>query len=129
MLALKKDLKIKNDSYSFSNAIRLIVFLITGKWVYFYFSSFCFFRIRFWKGQHDPFHTKIDKFSFVFKESCCLRVFSPRIWSVSWMRFSLKNLLHRLKQWRDDAEMKSYFSVLFLGWKYAKSKHTRLSFK
>ena len=124
-----KRLKIMVYSYSFSNAIRLIVFLIKGKWVNVYFNAFCFFRIWFWKGQHNPFHTKIDK-SFVFKESCCFWVFSPRIWSVLWMRFSLKNLLHQFKKWRNGPEItKKLFSVLFLGWKYAKSKHTGLSLK
>ena len=38
MLAYKKDLKIINDSKPFSNAIRLIAFLITGKWAFFFTS-------------------------------------------------------------------------------------------
>ena len=101
MLANKKEWKIIVNSYSCSNAIRLIVFLITGKWVNSYFYAFCLFRIWFWKRQHDQFHTKIDKFSF----------FSPRIWSVLWMRFSL----HRFKKWGDDPEItkKLYFSFIF----------------
>ena len=92
------------------------------KMVKFYFSAFCFFRIWFWKGQHDLFHTKIDKFSFDFKESCCLWVFSPRIWNVLWMSFSLKNLLHHLKIWKDDPDITiKLFFWGFLDWKYAKS--------
>ena len=129
MLAYK-GWKIVDDSGQFSNVIRLMVFLITGKWVNFYFNEFCFFRIWCWTWQHDPFHTKIDKCSFVFKEYHCFFVFSPRIWNVLWMRFSLKNLLHHLKIWRDDPEItKSFFSILSLWRKYAKSKHTGLSFK
>ena len=61
MLANKKEWKNICDSYAFSNAIRLIVLLITEKWIYFYFSAICFFRIWFWIGQHDQFHTKIVK--------------------------------------------------------------------
>ena len=58
------------DSYACSNAIRLIVFLDTGKWVNFYFNHFV-------SSEYDSeFHTKIDKFSFVFNISCCLLVFS-----------------------------------------------------
>ena len=49
-----------DDSYSFLKAIRLIVFLSTGKLVNFNFIAFCFFSIWFWIRQHDPFHTKID---------------------------------------------------------------------
>ena len=107
----------------FSNDIRLIVFLITGKWANFYFNAFCFFKIWFWTWQHDPFHTKIEKFSFVFKESCCLWVFSPHIWNVLWMHFSLKNSLHHLKNWRDDPDMTKKLFFCFI------SKHTGLSFK
>ena len=119
MLASKTDWKIIDDSDQFSNVISLIVFLITRKWVNFYFSAFCFFRIWFWTWQHDPFHTKIDKLaSFVFSKSCCLWVFSPRIWNVFWMCFSLKNLLHHLKKWRDDPEItKKLFFCLILGLK------------
>ena len=40
MLAFKKDRKIIDDSDKFSNVIRLKVFLITGKWVNFYFNAF-----------------------------------------------------------------------------------------
>ena len=91
---------------------------------------FCFFRIWFWTWQHDPFHTKIDKFSFVFKESCCLWVFSPRIWNAQWMHFSQKNLLHQLKnEEMTQKQLKSIFSVLIFGGRYAESKHTGLSFK
>ena len=58
------------DSYACSNATRLIVFLDTGKWVNFYFNHFV-------SSEYDSeFHTKIDKFSFVFNISCCLLVFS-----------------------------------------------------
>ena len=66
------------------------------------------------------------------KEFCCLWVLSPRIWNVLRMRFSKKYLMHQLKKWRDDQEISwklSYLSVLFLGWKYPKSKHMGLSFK
>ena len=52
MLAYKKDWKIIDDSYAFLNAIRLIVFLITGKWVNYNFIAFCLFSIWFWIGQH-----------------------------------------------------------------------------
>ena len=45
------------DSYAFSNAIRLIVFLITGKWVNFYFNAFCFSEYD--SGQHDHFIRKL----------------------------------------------------------------------
>ena len=45
MFAKKNFKKIMIDSYAFSNAICLIEFLITGKWVNFYFNAFCFFRI------------------------------------------------------------------------------------
>ena len=37
--------KIIDDSYAFSNAIRLIVFLITGELVKFYQNVFCFLKI------------------------------------------------------------------------------------
>ena len=94
MLAYKKDWKIIDDS----NAIRFIVFFITGKWVNVYLIVFRFFRKWLWIRQHDPFGTKIGKFNFVFKEYCCLLVFSLRIWNVLWMRFWLKNLLHQLKK-------------------------------
>ena len=40
MLAYKKDWKIIDASYAFFNAIRLKVFLITGKWVNFNFIAF-----------------------------------------------------------------------------------------
>ena len=96
---------------------RLIVYLIKGKWLNFYFNAFCFFRIRFWKGQHDPFLTKIDKISFVFKESCCLWVFSPRIWNVLSMCFSLKNLLrHFKKKMEKDPEITKKLFFLFYFW-------------
>ena len=78
MLSYIKDWKILADTYTFSNAICLLVFLITGirKWFNFSLNVFCFFRIWFWIGQHDPFLTNIDKFNFVFKVSCCLWIFS-----------------------------------------------------
>ena len=66
-LAYNKGWKIIDDSYAFSNAIRLIVFLITGKLLKFYQNVFCFFKIRFWIGQYDQFHRIIDKFYFVLK--------------------------------------------------------------
>ena len=115
MLAYKS-WKIVDDSDQFANVIHLIVFLITGKWVNFYFNAFCFFRIWFWTWQHDPFHTKIGKCSFVFKETHCLWVFSPRIWNVLWMRFLLKNLLHHWKIWRDDPKItkKLFFYFIFV---------------
>ena len=78
-LAYKTGWKIIYDSCAFSNAIRLIVFLITGKLVNFYQNVFCFFKIWFWIVQHDRFDSIIDKFFFVFKEFCCLWVLSPRI--------------------------------------------------
>ena len=56
-----------NDSYAFSNAILLIVFLNTEKLVKFYQNEFCFFKILFLKRQYNPFHAIIDKFYFVFK--------------------------------------------------------------
>ena len=57
-LAYKKDWKIIDDSYAFSNAIRLIVFLITGKLVKFNQNAFCFFKIWFWIGHSSfaPIH-------------------------------------------------------------------------
>ena len=111
-----------------SNVIRLIVFLNTGKWVNSYFSRFCFFRIWFWTWQHDLFHMKIDKYRFVFKESYFLWVFSPQIWNVLWMGFSLKNLLYHLKKWRDDPEInKKLFFCFIFGLNM--SKHMGLSFK
>ena len=70
---------------------------------------FCFFKIWFWIGQYDPFHTIIIKFYFVFKETWYIWVFSPRIWNVSWMHFSKMNLLHQLTQWRDDPEIPNFF--------------------
>ena len=75
----------------------------------------CFFKIWFWIGQYDSFHTIINKFYFVFKEFCCLWVLSPRIWNVLWMRFSKMNLLHQLKKWRDDPEIpkKLFFCFIF----------------
>ena len=119
-----------DDSYAFSNAIRLIVFLNTVKLVKFYQNVFCFFKIWFWIGQYDPFHTIIDKFKFVFKEFCCLWVLSPRIWNVLWMRFSKNYLLHQLQRWRNDPEIpKKLFFCFIFGWKYAKSKHMGLSLK
>ena len=42
-----------NDSYAFSNAIRLIVLLNTEKFVKFYQNEFCFFKILFLKRQYD----------------------------------------------------------------------------
>ena len=39
-VGIKQRLKIIDDSYAFSNAIRLIVFLITGKFVKFYQNVF-----------------------------------------------------------------------------------------
>ena len=64
--AYKKGYKITNDSYAFSNAIRLIVFLNTGKLVKLYQMYFVSS-----KGQYDPFHTIINKFYFVFEEFYC----------------------------------------------------------
>ena len=89
--------------------------MITWKRVNFHFNAFCLFRVWFWTWQHDPFHTKIDKFWFVFKKSYWLWVFSRRIWNVLWMRFSLKNFLHHLKKWRDDPEItkKLFFCFIF----------------
>ena len=103
-----------DDSNAFSNAISFIVFLFTVKWVKFGLNVFCFFRKWFWIRQHEPFGTKIDKFQFVFKESCCLWVFSPRIWNVLWMRFWLKNLLHQLKKWRDGPEITKKLLFCFI---------------
>ena len=40
MLAYKKDSKHIDDSYAFSNVIRLLVFLITGKSINFYACRF-----------------------------------------------------------------------------------------
>ena len=121
--------KIIDDSYAFSNAIRLIVFLITGKLIKFYQHVFCFFKLWFRIGQYDPFHTIIDNFNHVFKEFCFLWVLSPRIWNALWMCFSKMIFFHQIEKWRDDPEIpKKLFSVLFFGWKYAKSKHMGLSF-
>ena len=62
LLVYIKGWKMIDDSCAFSNAISLIVFLITGKLlVKFYQDVFCFFKIWFWIGQYDPFHTIIDK--------------------------------------------------------------------
>ena len=58
LLVYIKGWKMIDDSCAFSNAISLIVFLITGKLlVKFYQDVFCFFKIWFWIGQYDPFHT------------------------------------------------------------------------
>ena len=87
---------------AFLNPIQFLIFLITGKWVYFNFIAFCFFRMWFWTWQHDPFHTKIDKFGFGFKECFCLWVFSPRIRNVLWMRFSAEftaSILKKMERW------------------------------
>ena len=101
------------DSYASSNAISLIVSLINGKCInFFYFNVICFFRIIFWIGKHDLVHTKIDKFTFVFKESCCLWIFSTWIWNVSWMRFSLKNYclnLKKMERWPSTKVYCAYF--------------------
>ena len=129
---IKKAEKLWTIHTRFLNAIRLTVFLNLGKLIKIYQNEFCFFKIWFWMGQYDPFHTIIDKFYFVLKKICCLWVLSPRIWNVLWMRFSKRNLKHQLKRWRDDPEIPKkifFFSFFFLGWKYAKSKDMGLSFK
>ena len=113
-VAYNKGWKIIDDSYAFSNAIRLIVFLITGKLVKFYKNVFCFFKIWFWIGQYDQFHTIIDKFYFVLEEFWCLWVLSPRIWNVIWMHLSKMNLLHQLKNWRDDPWPRDTPKIIFL---------------
>ena len=94
---------IELDSYSFSNAIHLIVFWMIGKWVNLYFNAFCFFRIWFWKGQHDLFHTRLTNLALFLKNLVFSGSPLHEIWSVSWMRFSLTNLLHF--KWRDDPEI------------------------
>ena len=69
------------DLNAFSNAIRLIVYLITGKWIYIYFNAFCFFRM-----QHDPFHTKIDLLYLGFVSSnlkCVMGAFFTKEFTVS----------------------------------------------
>ena len=78
--------------------------------------GFCFFKIWFWIGQYDPFHTKIDKFYFVFKEFCYFWVLSLRNGCI---------FQHQLKKLRHDPEIPK---KLFF-WKYVKSKHMGLSFK
>ena len=115
MLAYKKDWNIIDDSYAFLNAILLIVILITGKWIW---KNKNFIAFLF--GQHYPFHTKIDKFNLVIKESCCLWVFSPRIWNVSWMPFFRKKFTASYKSmewWPRDIWLSGITSVLkdFLG--------------
>ena len=114
-LAYNKGWKIIDDSFAFSNTIRLMVFLVTGKFIIFYQHVFCFFKIWFRIGQYDPFHTIIDNFYHVFKEFRCLWVLSPRIWNVLWMCFSRRNFLHQLKKWRDDPEIpkKLFFCFIF----------------
>ena len=87
----KKDRKNMDDSYSFSIAIRLIIFLNIGKLIKFHQNVCCFFKIWFWTGQYDPFYTIIDKFYLIFKEFCCLWVLSLRIWNVLKMHVSKKN--------------------------------------
>ena len=120
-----KGWKIINDSYAVSNAIGLIVFLITGKFVKFYQNVFCFFKIWFWIGQYHSFHTIFDKFYFLFKDFCflwplCLHEFEMWYGCV----LKKKNLLHQLKKLRDDPEIpKKLFFWFIWGWKYAKSKH------
>ena len=92
----KKDWKIMVDSYVFSNAIRLIIYLITGKWLNFYFNAFFSFRIWFWKGQHNPFHTKIDKFSFFLKKESCKSLRNIHLityWLIIWLKLAC-NLHH-----------------------------------
>ena len=113
-VSIPRRLKIIDDSNAFLNAFRFIVFLITRKWVNFYLSVFCFFRKWFWIKQHDPFGTKIDKFNFLKKESCCIWVFSPRIWNVLWKRLWLTNLQHQLKKWRDDPEITKKLLFCFI---------------
>ena len=116
-MAYNKGWKIIHDSYAFSNAIRLIVFLITGKLVKFDQHVFCFLKIWFRIGQYEPFHTIIDNIYFVFIEfvvsGSCLHefemcygcVFQKRIYCII-----LKNgeMTQRY--------LKSNLSVLFLGW-------------
>ena len=118
ILAYTKDWKIIDDSYTFSNAICLIVLMNTGKLVNFFLNVFCFFRIWFWIGQHDPIRTKLDKFfNYVFlKETCCVWVFFPRTWNVLLMRFSRKNLKHKfekMERWPRDNQ-KVIFLFYFL---------------
>ena len=87
----------------------------TGKLVKFDQNVFSFFKIWFWKGQYDPFHTIIDKFYFVFKNFCCLWVLSPRIWNMLWMHFSKMNFRYQLKKmerWpRDTKRFWGFFLV------------------
>ena len=122
---------MKNWRRRFFNLVTKSVCLIYPMFIKGYFFSF-------WIGQYDPFHTIIvsinhtiiDKFYFVLKKICCLLVLPPRIWNVLWMRFSIKNLLHQLKNGEmTQRYQKSYFSVLFWGWNNAKSKHMGMSFK
>ena len=56
----------------------------------------------------------------------CLHEFEMRYGCVfqKWFFF------HQIEKWRDDPEIpKKLFSVLFFGWKYAKSKHMGLCYK
>ena len=119
-------LKNYDDLY----AICLTVLLNAGKLVTFYQNVFCFFKIWFWIGQYDPFHMIIDKFYFVFKQFCSLWVLSPWIWNVVRMRFSKKNFMHQLKEWRMIQRYpKYYFFLFFFGLKDPISRHMGLSFK
>ena len=66
------------------------------------------------ENNFEEDNKKIDKVNFVFKESCCLWVSSPRIWNVFWMRIGLKNLLHQLKTRRDDPEITKKLLFCFI---------------
>ena len=113
-----------DGSFSFSNALRLIVLLNTGKLVKFYQNIFCFFNIWFWLGQYVPFHTIMDKFYFVLKVFCCLWVLSPRIWNVFFEK-DFNASIKKMEKWHRDTQ-----KVIFLFYFWVeKSKHMGLSFK
>ena len=125
MLAYKKDWKIIDDSNAFSNAIRSIVFLIIDKWMNFYLNVFCVFSKWLWIRQYGSFGTKIDKF----RETCCLLVFSPRIWNCNGCVLYQRIYCINKKKWERWPSNNLKVTFLFYFWVKSKSKHTFLSFK
>ena len=133
-MAYNKGWKITDDPCAFSNATRLIVILITENLVKFCQNVFCFFKTWFWIGQYDPFHTKSDKFYFVFKEFCCLWVLSPLSTNLKcFMDAFIKNeftaSIKKMERWPRNTQ-----NVIFLFYFWVEnmlkvSKHMGLSFK
>ena len=96
-----------------SDAIRLIVFLNTGKLGEFYQNVFCFLKIWFWIGQDDPLHTITGIFTLFLKNfvvsGSCVHEFEMCYRCI----FQKMNLLHRLKKWSDDPEIIIFLFYFF----------------